>query len=224
MQQETCWTLIRAAAGGDRRARSTFSRSYLPVVRAYLAARWRASPLKSEIDDAVQQVFLECLQPDGLLERADPSFPHGFQALLRGAARNVAMVVERKRARRLNHVAGEIAQPELVPADDTSLATVFDRAFARRVMQEAGDRHLARARERGEEALRRVELIRMRFQDDLPVREIAAKLGMDPAHAHHQFAQARKEFHQSLREVVRFHDPSLKHVDRECRRLLELLA
>jgi RNA polymerase sigma-70 factor (ECF subfamily) len=224
MLQETCWTLIRAAASGDRRARSTFARSYLSVVRAYLAARWRGSPLMEEIDDAIQQVFIECLQDGGVLERADPAYPNGFQALLRGAVRNVAMVLERKRARRLKRVPAELIEPELVPADDTSLSEVFDRAFARRLMQEAGDRQLANARASGEAALRRVELIRLRFQDDLPIRDIAAKLAMDPAFAHHQFAQARKEFHQALRETVLFYDPGVNQVDRECRRLLELLA
>jgi len=224
MPQETCWTLIHAAASGDRSARSAFARSYLPVVRAYLSARWRDSPLFEELDDATQNVFIECLRTDGVVERARPDFPGGFQALLHGAVRNVALRVERTRARRLKHVPGEVAEPELVPADDTSLARIFDRAYARRLMQEAGDLQLSSARARGDEALRRVELLRMRFQDDLPIRDIATKLKIDPAFAHHEFAQARKEFHRALREIVLLHNPNVLKPDRECRRLLELLA
>ena len=43
---ETCWTVIKGAASGDQRDQSTFSRKYLPVVRAYLAARWRDAALE----------------------------------------------------------------------------------------------------------------------------------------------------------------------------------
>src|SRR5262245_17297665 len=118
MQQETCWTLIRAAASGDRAARSTFARSYLPVVRAYLGARWKDSPLSSEIDDAVQNVFIECLKEEGLVERADPSHPGGFQALLKSAVRHVALRMERARARRLKRVGDGELEAELAPSDD----------------------------------------------------------------------------------------------------------
>lgn len=208
---------------GDRAARSTFARSYLPVVRAYLSARWRDSPLSSEVDDATQLVFMECLKVHGVVERADSSRSGGFRALLHGAVRNVALRMERDRARRLKRVPGTIAEPELVAADDSSLSVVFDRAYAQRLMQEAADLQLANARASGEAALRRVELLRLRFQDDLPIRDIAPRLGMDPAVAHHEFAQARKEFHRALREILLLHDPSLTQVDRECRRLLDLL-
>jgi RNA polymerase sigma-70 factor (ECF subfamily) len=51
--QSTCWTLIRAAAGGSAREREEFARRYVPVLRAYLAARWRGSPLLQDLDDAV---------------------------------------------------------------------------------------------------------------------------------------------------------------------------
>ena len=51
---DTCWTVIRAAASGDAAARETFSRSYLPPVRAYFGARWRSAARRDEIDDAVQ--------------------------------------------------------------------------------------------------------------------------------------------------------------------------
>src|SRR5262249_31161533 len=60
----TCWTLIRDAAGGDPAARERFARAYLPVVRAYLAARWRTAPHCAE--DAAQDVFVECFRAGGL--------------------------------------------------------------------------------------------------------------------------------------------------------------
>ena len=36
----TCWTMIRAAAGGNAAARERFARVYLPVARGALAGRW----------------------------------------------------------------------------------------------------------------------------------------------------------------------------------------
>ncbi len=53
--QATCWTLIRAAADGAPRQREEFARRYAPVLRAYLAARWRGSPLRQDLDDAVNE-------------------------------------------------------------------------------------------------------------------------------------------------------------------------
>lgn len=43
----TRWTLIRDAAEGVPAARDEFARRYESVIRAYLGARWRGSPLCS---------------------------------------------------------------------------------------------------------------------------------------------------------------------------------
>ena len=69
---ETCWTLIRAAAAGEEEDRSVFAHRYLPVVRSYLGVRWESSVLRSQLDDAVQEVFLECFRRGGVLARVDP--------------------------------------------------------------------------------------------------------------------------------------------------------
>ena len=37
----TCWTVIQGAAAGSAADRQDFARRYTPVIRAYLAARWR---------------------------------------------------------------------------------------------------------------------------------------------------------------------------------------
>ena len=86
---ETTWSVIARAAAGDTAARSTFARSYLAVVRSFLDARWSSTPLESEVDDAVQQVFIECLREDGVLARADPE-RGDLRGLLFGVASNVA--------------------------------------------------------------------------------------------------------------------------------------
>jgi len=66
--QETCWTLIRDVRDGSRDARTRFTGRYLDSVRGYFVARWKGTPLSGEVDDAVQEVFLDCFKEGGVLE------------------------------------------------------------------------------------------------------------------------------------------------------------
>ena len=80
------------------------------------------------------------------------------------------------------------------------------------------------AARRGEAAPRRVELLRLRFHEGMPIREIAGLWGLDAASLHHEYARARQEFRSALRDVIAFHHPgSPEDVDRECAQLLSLL-
>jgi RNA polymerase sigma-70 factor (ECF subfamily) len=213
----TCWTLIRDAAGGDPAARERFARVYLPVVKAYLVARWRTS--RREADDAAQDVFVECFRSGGLLEKADAGRPGGFRAFLLGAARNVARRHE-ARAR----PAGQL--PDNLPADDTGPAEAFDRAWARALLREAARAQDEAARRGGPAAVRRVQLLRLRFHDGLPIREVARAWGEDPAKLHHEYATAREEFRAALRGVLAFHHPGAAagELDRFAAELLALVG
>ena len=225
MLRETCWTLVRSAAAGDSRSRSTFARTYLPVVRAYLAARWKSSAMRGDVDDAVQRVFLECFRHRGILERADPDRPGGFGAFLLGAARNVASNMERDRGRRRRRLQGGSFHPERVASDETHLSKVFDRAWAGAIMREAATLQRRDAAARGEEALRRIEILRLRFKEGIPIRAIATRLGIEAARAHREYALARDEFKRSLRQAVAFHCPGAGgRSEQECERLLALLG
>ena len=218
----TCWTVLHGAAEGDDRARAEFAARYAPLVRAYLAARWRGSPLIQEMEDAVQDVFVECLRHGGVLERAEPGRPGGFRAFLYGLVRNIALKIEASRARRHERQA---ATPEDVRAEDESLSRVFDRAWARSVMKEAAQRQTDRAEQDGEAARKRVELLRLRFQEGLPIREIAHRWSVDAATLHHEYARARKEFRAALLEVMAFYHPdSPADAERECIEMLQLLG
>src|SRR5262245_23568033 len=133
--ESTCWTMIRGAAEGNPSDRAQFVRVYEPVVRAYLVARWRTD--EPDLDDAIQEVFLACFQPEGVLERADPGRPGGFRAFLYGVARNVARRVETRKARRRERpLEGESAEEPV--AEEESLSRAFDRAWAKALMREAG--------------------------------------------------------------------------------------
>ena len=216
--RETSWTMIDAARAGDDDARERFARDYAAVVRAYFAARWARSRLSNEVDDAVQEVFIDCLREQGALERSDPSRP--CRPFLYGVARTVAL--------RFEHRAGRAELAELDGEDrearETRLSVAFDRAYAVAVMREAGELQRARAQERGAVHLRRVELLELRFQLGLTIADIAARWGEDAARVHHVYADAREDFREALREVVRQRSGGhAADLERECDWMLEVL-
>ena len=214
----TRWTVILGAARGEAAARIEFARRYEPIVRAYLGARWRSSPLRAEMDDASQEVFLACFRDDGALTRADRSRPAGFRPFLHGVVRNVARRFEERGARRARET-DRALDLAAVEADEETLSRAFDRAWAVALLRQALD--LQTEFGAGEpEALRRVDLLRLRFRDGLPIRDIAARWEVDPAALHTAYARARREFRRALREVVgRLHPEG--DVDAECARLVE---
>ncbi len=221
--KSTCWTVIEGAAAGCREDREHFARRYAPVVRAYLAARWRTSACQEFIDDAVQEVFLDCFKQGGVLERADRKSAGGFRAFLYGVARVTALRVETRWARERERQSPSGIDLENVEVSEDSLSKVFDRAWAKALFREAADLHAERARESGEPARRRVELLRLRFHDGLPIREIAERWQIDVALLHHEYAKARQEFKEALLEVMAFHHPgSSAELEQECADLAAL--
>jgi RNA polymerase sigma factor (sigma-70 family) len=221
-RDSTCWTLLRDAAAGGEIPRAEFVSRYAPVVRSYLGSRWRSSTLLQDLDDAIQDVFVECLREGGLLERARADRPGGFRAFLYGAVRNVALRVEVKRGRRAARESANVPDID-VPGRDVTLSRVFDRAWAKAVVREAADRQSTLAARCGPAAVRRVALLRLRFHEGIPIREIARLWGVEATSLHHEYARARQEFRSALREVVSFHHPGLAgDVDRECEQLLSL--
>ncbi len=220
----TCWTLIRGAALGDPRARDDFARRYEPVVRAYLAARWRSSDRIQALDDAVQEVFIECFQQGGALERLDPDRPGGFRAFLYGVVRIVALRSESTRGRGKEQAPPDEYDPQQIAADDTPLSRAFDRAWARALMAEAAVQHAEDAWRAGEAAVSRVELLRLWFHEGLPVREIARRRNCDPDAVHRDYSRARQEFRAALTAVVAFHHPGTPaEVEQTCTELLAIL-
>jgi RNA polymerase sigma-70 factor (ECF subfamily) len=222
--ESTCWTVIAGAAAGNADDRDDFARRYGPVVRSYLLARWRSSAWAGELDDAVQDVFVECFKQGGMLERAEPGGAGGFRAFLYGVVRNVALRVEARRARD-KFACATPAELEAIEAEEEPLSRTFDRAWAKAILRESARRQEERARSAGEQACRRVELLRLRFHEGLPIRAIAERWQMDAAGLHREYARARQEFKEALLEVVAFHHPgTAAEVERESADLLALLG
>ncbi len=206
VSQTTCWTMIEAASCGKTAEREEFARIYLGPVQAYLTKRWRGTSFADVLDDAVQEVFAECFRKDGPLARADRS-RGGFRPYLYGVVRNVARAMERRQVARRERPAQSGVNLSKIAADDATLSAVFDRAWAQTIVRGAARLQQELAAKKGEDAERRVELLHLRFYENLPIREIADRWQIDAAHLHREYAKAREEFCQALCEIVRIHEP-----------------
>jgi len=222
---QTCWELIEGAAAGQDQDRAEFVRRYGGIARAYLTQRWKGSPLLQELDDAVQEVYVECFRENGVLARAHPGHGGGFRAYYFGVIRNVGRRHEQQLKRRnLGHTPEGFDLTSL-PSREEGLARAFDRAWAKAIMRQAGE-HLRELAAAGDpEAAERIELLRLRFYQDMPIREIAGMWNADAAVLHRQYARARKEFEAALYDVVSWHHSGTPgEIRRESERLLALLA
>ncbi len=216
--ESTCWTVIRGAAAGRPADREELARRYLNVVRAYLSARWRNSALLQDVGDAVQEVFIECFRQGGALEAAGAGRVPHFRAFFYGVIRNVARRFESRPHRTSDQL------PE-IEANEASLSKLFDRTWAQAMMAEAAQLQQQRASDLGSEALQRVELLRLRFEDNLPIRTIAERWGIPAEELHHAYAKARQEFRAALLEVVAIHQPgSSLDIEQEAAGLLRALS
>ena len=215
---DTSWTMIDAARTGDSAARESFAVAYAPAVRGYFAARWARSSLAGEIDDAVQEVFIDCLRERGALERADTQRP--FRPFLYGIARTIALRFEQRRG-----AERQVELPEEDPeARETRLSVAFDRAFAVEVMRAATEALRTRAHDSGGVRLRRFELLQLRFEQGLSIADIAERWGEPAARLHHLYAHARDDFRDALREVVKRRNGGLEaDLDGECDWMLAVL-
>lgn len=222
---DTCWTVLRAAASGDTAARSTFARSYAGPIRAYLQRRWQGQTLLLEIEDATQEAFVESLKPGGALDSAAPH-RGDFRSLLYGVVRNVARRFEERAAKANERRSGQSVFLDDLPHQAEALSQVFDRAWARSLLCEAVLHHQQESEQGGTDARRRFRVMRMRHDEGLAIREIARTLGVpDVATIHNDYRQARRVFAAHLRLVVGRHTGTEgSAVDRECRRLTELLG
>jgi RNA polymerase sigma-70 factor (ECF subfamily) len=203
-----------------------FAERYMPVVRTYLEERWRNTPLQDEVEDAVQDVFIECFREEGALTRVQPDGEkESFRRFLHALVRNVARRVEDRRGRRREKEVGSGVRLAEEAEEEEKLSGIFERAWVHSLLDQAVALQEERARERGEDALRRVELLTLRFREELPIREIARRWDIPAAKVHHEYAQARKEFLRALRDVVAFHHPDdPEAVKRELERLREVVG
>ena len=220
--ETTSWTILRAAAAGTDAARADFIQRYLPAVRGYLAARWKGTILIGLADDAVQEVFVELLKPGGILEDGlDRLHGNSFRPYLYGIARNVARMIERREYGRREEQVPSMFDME---AHQTRMSRAFDRGWAKGVLAEAIALLRHQSLDADDAARLRVELLRLRFAESLPVREIAVRLGAERKDLYREMDKARAEFMKALTEVLRRqHGVEAVDLSREGQKLLEFL-
>jgi RNA polymerase sigma-70 factor (ECF subfamily) len=223
--RETSWTIIEGAAGGSADARERFAVLYAPALGAYFRSRWRDSACRTAVDEAVQEVFVDCFKPGGALDRVDRDRSGGFSAFFYGVARNIARRIEKSHAQHQTRESADGFDPDQLQSDEDSLSKVFDRAWARALVQEATLVYRDRAQALGGREVVRVEILRLRFQDALPIQKIAEQLGLTPGLAHKEYARARESYRAVLEDVVRAHYASGEEDLKErCHEILRLLG
>ncbi len=179
----------------------------------------------NELDDVIQEVFVESFRDGGVLARVDDDSPGGFRAFFYGVIRNVARRAESRFSRRRDQQPETGFFNESPDAAEQRLSRVFDREWATTMMREAAARQRANSEVKGANAVRRLDLLRLRFYEGRPIRDIADLWGVEASEVHREYARARKEFRAALGEVVAYHMPgSAEAVDQECARLLEMLG
>jgi hypothetical protein len=203
--QSTCWGLIQGAANGGEAERSEFVLRYGHVARAYFEARWSHRAWKSESEDALQEVFIECFRAGGVLERACANETQSFRAYFHGVLQNVARRLEADAQRRLGPLASSAVDLDTVDGAQSTLSEVLDRAWARALLQEALQLQRAEAGAKGEREIARLDLLRLRFEEGLPIRDIAARWGKDPVLVQREYLAARRDFRSALATVLRRH-------------------
>jgi hypothetical protein len=218
--------MLRAAASGGEAPRSAFAHKYAGPIRAYLATRWRSLARAADIEDAEQDVFLECLKPGGLLQRADPGLGD-FRSLLYSVVRNIARRYEERAAKSHHRRPEQSVYLDELPHQAEALSIAFDRAWARSLLRQAAERYEAQIAASTDKAQQhRFRVLQMRHAEGLPIRTIAAKLNRtDVDSIHYDYRRARSEFADHLREVTREHTGATGGaLTAECRRLTELVS
>jgi RNA polymerase sigma-70 factor (ECF subfamily) len=188
-----------------------------------VTARWRGTPLRDRVDDAVQDVFLECFREDGALQNAERR-AKGFRPFLFGVVRNVSRRMESRWFKEEPNRVGSSFDLQWIADREASLSSVFDQAWARFVLREAATRQRELAAD-DPRAIQRIELLRLRFSEGLPIREIARRWEIDADRLHKEYAKARQEFRRVLQQVVAEHSPGTPaEVEVECASLIESLS
>lgn len=213
----TSWSMIARAAAGGCTDQELFAKRYAPVVRSYFAARWKLGQDHERVQDAVQDVFVECFGSGGALQRANADLG-SFRGFLFGVARRVASSIERRWVRRREFG----GNPQERARSEATASMAFDQAWARAIVREAAD--LAQQRAAGDEAhVERLRMLRLRFEEGLPPRDIALRLGCEASHVYEKLRQAKHDVRGAFLEVMAAYHPDATEAELK-RRCIELAA
>jgi RNA polymerase sigma factor (sigma-70 family) len=206
--------MIAAAGAGEGAARDRFVRAYDGVIRAYLAARWRQPAHGDAVDDASQEVFVQCFKEGGALHRVAPGGPARFRSYLYAIVKHVADRIERRTAVRRTPQEDGLRALDDLAVDEATLSRVFDRAWVGIVTRAAWLRMASRLDAGNADRLRVLDL---RFQEGLTPAAIAARLGLDATSVYQHLRNAKRDFRAALIDVVAEQHPGATRAEVEAR-------
>ncbi len=130
------------------------------------------------------------------------------------------------RARERGRMAADASDLDTLVAKGDRLSVMFDRQWARAVVHEARRVQTEHAKDLGELALRRLEMLRLRFEEDWMPRRIAEQMQLSAEVVSQELLRAKNEFLAALGEVIAFHHPdaSARWIEDEVKRILDLLG
>ena len=213
--------MIQGAAASIPTEQQRFVACYEPVVRAYLATRWRLPLQHERISDATQEVFLRCLQRDGVLSRVDPTRPSGFRSFLRGIVSNVAAELERD----LGRQATSGVEGTDLEAQTTSPSAAFDRAWAEMIVAEAWVMVEEQLR-RKKDSVVRLRVLSLRYKEGVTPRQIVTELELpDIAEVRKVLATVRYQFRVALLSATARHHPNIptELLEQKCQELIDAI-
>jgi len=219
----TAWSMIVAAGAGEHAARARFAQHYDSVIRAYLSARWRLPTTHEAVDDAAQEVFVQCFKPGGALQGVEASGPARFRTYLYAVVRNVADRIERDKG--VRRAAQEpSAGLDQLAHDEATLSRVFDRAWVGTITRSAWLLMVSRLSQDAT-GRDRIQVLDLRFRDGLAAGAIAERLKLEPGYVYQQLRNAKRDFRTALVDVVGSQHPgsTKEEVEARCVDLVALL-
>lgn len=224
----TQWSLILTAGGhgeGSREALEALLRAYWPPLFAF-ACRQGCGP---DVAQDVVQGFLARLLERGDLTRVDPERGRFRSYLLAGLQHYLISQVRHEKAAKRGPMmvvpleAGAVArEARLVPDGELSPEVVFDRRWARRVLERAMDRLQSEQEARGKGDWYRALKAGLAGDEGQDYGRLAVELGSSPG----AVAVAVHRLRKRLRELVRLEVSqtvgSAEDLELEMRHLMEV--
>ena len=232
----TSWSMVARAAhvrsSVRRRTLDTLLRQYLPVLRAYLAARRRISP--DEAEDLVQGFLASKVLEQQILKRADPARGK-FRTFLMTALERYALDEWRKdTAAKRSPAGGRAPDPlgDLAEADHppAEAADLFDLEWARQAVDLAVSRMRRECQAGGRQDVWGVFEARvlgptLHDAEPVPYAQLVLRFGIaSPEQAVALLTTGKRMFSRNLREVVSEYAEDEHEAEEELRRLKRILA
>lgn len=196
-----------------------------PLVQHWLRRRWRNTALRTQIDDATQDVFVACLQPGGPFDpRSTPPERHELPGILRRVVEDTADILERRYADERRHCRClEVALARPLP-DGADAPIQLDRRWLRGCLEQAV-RSLAPRHPLATIEHSAGEFLSLHLEQGLPVREIARRWRLRSDQVHELRRRAMRRLRAALlRMLGSSPDLQVRDLDEARRELLALLA